>query len=348
MNDSQSAEFTIAGILPQKGTQEFVQAKRFAEFDEVKILTGRTPEKVTADSAESFDACFGLNSAMKAFQEFAAAMPLKKMSFEGEDIDPTLDDIFLAMLPLRKRLRESNPTLSEDEIEYEVFKQACKDFLVETPSSMPSKSYVDRHESDRLLNIGDPHQRINILMDEPRITTIDYESGEEAGPNLTRTVEDVTNPIDDSLRPGVHMEDYFNSIKELDDSYQQVPEGEDYDCDWVFGFTDKQTGEKIPGVNGLVHDAKDAGDKVKRDPSTENIQAAQAAWDRVGRKLTERRQHYFEVEKRDVAKPNYDTSEGLHPIDYLAKSVYHLHKAGTDGFAVLNYYRQNEIGRAHV
>ncbi|MDQ5951288.1 MAG: hypothetical protein QG639_565 [Patescibacteria group bacterium] len=336
-------------ILPKKTESQHEIVKALLKVDKVKILTARNPEQVMEDSGESFEDTFGLSRVLKAlkavFASGTCAVDFGSSRFQGEYQPDSIEDLYLKAAHYRKNfVRPEFPDMPDDQLDYELFKFLLYQYTDLGEDEFPPPEFLLQFKDDRLLNIGDPFQRINQVLDEPRVHTLDYESGEEAGQNQTRSIKDVVDPIANVLeRWDQRDSSYWTAYSDLEFHFQHVPEGTDYDTDWTFGYTNPETNERVPGITNLVQSARELTIDLETNASTDNIRKVKDAWLAVRDKLYDRKRHHWEVEGKDITKPqeNYDTDFGLHPIDYLSKSIAYMSNVGANNAAVLEYYSEN-------
>ena len=105
----------------------------------------------------------------------------------------------------------------------------------------------------------------------------------------------------------------------------------------------KEIPVKKVGVTFLVGIAERLSQELKTDSSSENLAAAQQAWEVVKEKL--------EQNPRHGKKIDYDTSYGLHPIDNLLKTLNLTSNTAAQRINVLQVYRDEifpNIIREHL
>ena len=311
-----------------------------------KILTGNSPEKVVENSVCSFDQVFGLSREMKALRSMLGEPKgtAENGSFYYETDEGTVlaDTLWFKMSSLRTRITNMSPNdriaFRIENPSHEALKAMMQEYLSEL--NIPDPEYLDQFQDDKVLYIGDPFQIIGRRMDEKRINTLEMETGEEALANITRTPEDAIRTTRGEYNGGGYrgsryrnaeddLEEYYRTVDKdsflnSDGSYdfdqmQRVAE----DCGWLFGSEKPEVGSTIEGFAYIMGRAVRLTDELKKDQSEEKFEAVKAAWKAVQDKLRERRDHYLEKKGIDVTKPeqNYDTSDGLHPIDTLSKSA---------------------------
>jgi hypothetical protein len=314
-----------------------------------KILTGRTPERTMSDSGCSFYELYGLNRAMKLFVELNNIDLTKKLwvlsgtepdyghynpQVKGHSNVVSLDGLFLEATRLRKALRDNaDEAQSTTDIEVQLIMQLIAKYsptIEVEPNRI--KGLLSQHSDDNVLNIGDPWRVTNKHIDEPRVKTIDYESGERATAGDTR----VPNGINRDIRSRLTDFNYTGTagaMKDLEYAWSDIKPGENWDRDWLFGTKERA------GFRVFMKRASHWSDKMVEQPTVENIAGARRCWERVEQEIDKRRNHYFQTENRDINIPNYDDSDGLHPMDVLTKNMKMLSRQCKQQLTYLEYYR---------
>ena len=319
--------------------------------DAVKKLTGNSPETYLENMGYSFEEVFGLDRSMKAIAA------LINSHFEGNicwffepgiyyssdsGIENRLDKdtLYFDMAAFRNKIRKDEPELGYEALALKVVNYALEKYFRPHFDDIPQAdiAYVSQFKPDRFLNVGDPWQVVNRRLDREGSATLDYESGEEAERDQVRTAGDLVGEVNERLGSDTRINSFSGAMQELYQAWSKIPEGESFDNDWVFGTTDSETGVFTPGIEDLVLVAQEKNEALTGNLGSMEMEQAKAAWVKIQQHLETRRNYYRGLGK-DVDIIDYDTSHGLHPIDYLTKILRGVAENQSTGIDVLGYYR---------
>lgn len=334
--------------------RHLTENRALLRHDSAKILTGNSPETYLDNTGYGFKEVFGLDRSMKVVMSLVGDK-FKKGQYWifDEGVYHTWDDpkgrnriledeLFFEMAALRNELKQKNEAQLNEVLDLKVVEQILDKYF-RPNKNIPAVTleYLREFIGDSYLNVGDPWLVINRRLGREGSATLDYETGQEAGENQVRSVDDLKKEAQ-RLRFDVQQHTYNGALTELQRAWSEsVPSGADagmkIDHLIIFGNNDPE--HKVIGLIDSAALAQEALSDLEADPSEKNFRDAQRAWGRVLDLIEVRRQEWLRQTGEDPDVIKYDTSEGLHPRDIIIKNLRSTARHQVGGLAVLDYYR---------